>query len=201
MNIIRKYKDNNQYIQHQLKKTLNKGNIEFHKNNKSNTIKKFIRTFKLMPRFLHDIKILCIGSRYGEEIEALKSLGYDDITGIDLIDFPPYTIKMDMHDLKFENESFDVVYTNSLDHSINLKKTISEILRVCKRPGVIMLDIELYNRGEFEVNEFTSPNDIMNIINEFGVKYSLRIFSFIEYIKKTHPFCIELNKIVLVLQI
>jgi ubiquinone/menaquinone biosynthesis C-methylase UbiE len=63
--------------------------------------------------------------------------------GIDLIDFPPYTIKGDIHDLQFDNQSFDFVFTNILDHSLlYLEKFISEMERVCIKNGIIIINIQ-----------------------------------------------------------
>ena len=46
-------------------------------------------------------KGVCLGSRTGQEVKALIDLGIDAI-GIDLVEFPPYTIVGDVHNMQFE---------------------------------------------------------------------------------------------------
>ena len=54
-------------------------------------------------------------------------------------EFPPYTIKGDIHDIKYDNETFDLVYTNILDHTINPTKFAEEIYRILKENGTFIL--------------------------------------------------------------
>lgn len=86
-------------------------------------------------------KAICLGSRTGQEVFVLRELGLEAI-GIDLVEFPPYTIKGDIHNLEFKNEEFDLIFTNILDHSLHLKKFISEMERVSTTHGIIILNIQ-----------------------------------------------------------
>ena len=72
---------------------------------------------------------------------VLRKLGMDAI-GIDLVEFPPYTIKGDIHNLFYEDGIFDLVFTNILDHSLYLQKFISEMERVSTKGGIIILNIQ-----------------------------------------------------------
>ena len=65
---------------------------------------------------------LCLGARTGQEVVALKELGVENSIGIDIVPHEPNVIKGDIHDLDFKDETFDFVYTNIIDHSINPKK-------------------------------------------------------------------------------
>jgi SAM-dependent methyltransferase len=86
-------------------------------------------------------KALCLGSRTGQEVFVLRKLGMEAI-GIDLVEFPPYTIKGDIHNLFYEDGIFDLVFTNILDHSLYLQKFISEMERVSTKGGIIILNIQ-----------------------------------------------------------
>ena len=86
-------------------------------------------------------KALCLGSRTGQEVFVLRKLGMEAI-GIDLVEFPPYTIKGDIHNLFYEDGIFDLVFTNILDHSLYLQKFISEMERVSTNRGIIILNIQ-----------------------------------------------------------
>ena len=74
-------------------------------------------------------KCMCLGSRTGQEVVAFKELGISDSIGIDLHEFKPYTIKGDIHNLNFEDNSFDLQFSNIFDHSLYPEKFISEIYR------------------------------------------------------------------------
>lgn len=109
-------------------------------------------------------KAICLGSRTGQEVFVLRELGLDAI-GIDLVEFPPFTIKGDIHDLKFENEKFDLIFTNILDHSFNLKKFISEMERVATNDGIIILNIQENLPGDDYSENII--NDVKPIIEMF----------------------------------
>lgn len=56
-----------------------------------------------------DSEILLIGSRSENEFFYLKSYGFTNITCIDILSYSPTIKCMDMHDLKFKNNKFDIV--------------------------------------------------------------------------------------------
>lgn len=63
-----------------------------------------------------------------------------DYTGIDLMDGRGVDIVMDAHDLKFEDETFDLVMcSNMLEHDSNPEKTLSEAYRVLQKGGTFLL--------------------------------------------------------------
>lgn len=197
MEILKKYKDNKEYITHQLEKTLNPKVIKAHRKNRQKRIEEFGYRFNLITDFPRHINILCVGSRYGEEVQALRNMGFGNAVGIDLTSFPPYTIKMDMHSMSFQDDMFTIIYTNSLDHSNDLKKVIGEMIRVLdKKNGLIIIELELYNTyGEYETISFDSIMDIKKVFDSFNVKYGFRDVQLIRYINykghDTFPFFIN----------
>jgi hypothetical protein len=73
----------------------------------------FIRMFKKHSEFtLNKKEALCLGARTGQEVEALRSMSINSI-GVDPNAFPLNTIEGDVHDLKFADSSFDLVFTNT----------------------------------------------------------------------------------------
>ncbi|MCB2299179.1 class I SAM-dependent methyltransferase [Clostridium tagluense] len=99
-------------------------------------------------------KVLDVGTGRGEFIDLLKEnlKDYTEIIGIDMndialekakerfkdenIDF----IKMDAENLKFENNTFDIVsLSNSIHHLPNMQKVLNEMKRVLKPGGYFLL--------------------------------------------------------------
>ena len=171
---LNKYTSYSEYCKHQKSKALLENVLEDHKLKWNDRVDYFINEFKDL-NLPNKSNVLCIASRYGEEVEALKKLNHNAI-GIDLIEFKPYTIKMDMHKLEFEDGSFDVVYTNAIDHSYDIKKCIKEMIRVLKEEGTIIIKIELNNNNTYETYVFNSEEDITNILKRLVKDYEFESF-------------------------
>lgn len=89
-------------------------------------------------------KVLCLGARTGAEVIAFIELGFKNSIGIDInpgVD-NNYVIKGDFHSMEFNDNSFDIVYCNCIDHAWNLKKLSIEISRVLKKNGFLVLEID-----------------------------------------------------------
>ena len=103
-------------------------------------------------RLLHDryvskeSKTLTVGARVGNEIQALLDLGIKDSIGIDIVPHPPLVIEGDMHDMPFEKNSFDFIFSNIIDHSKYPQKFANEVNRVLKPGGTACLHIDLKNQ-------------------------------------------------------
>ena len=116
---------------------------------------------------------LCIGARTGQEVVALKDLGLESV-GIDLVPCEPHVILGDMHNLDFQDETFDFVFTNVFDHSLYPDKMISEIERVLKPNGYFLLHLQ-FEQGsdEYAENEIESvESDILPLFDEMDVYIS-----------------------------
>ena len=140
LNRHRTYED---YVNKQLEKTLNKNKIKKWEGEEWQIkVDGFRHLFKRNEEFLQNKKnSICLGARTGQEVFVLRELGLNSI-GIDLAEFPPFTIKGDIHKLEFDDEKFDLIFTNILDHSLYLEKFISEMERVCMKNGIIILNIQ-----------------------------------------------------------
>lgn len=81
---------------------------------------------------------LCLGARTGQEVISLSKFVPDSI-GIDLVEHLPHVLKGDVHDLQFEDDSFDFIYSNIFDHVLYPDKFLFEIQRVLKKGGYALL--------------------------------------------------------------
>lgn len=135
----------------------------------------FKKEFSKLSDFLTpEKKCLCLGARTGQEIVALKEMGIDDVIGIDIVPHEPLVVEGDIHDLQYEDCSFDFVYTNIIDHSIKPEKMISEIERVLKNDGIFYLQIQVgLNQDEYTVFEVNDP--IYDIIPLFNQSFCLTV--------------------------
>lgn len=93
-------------------------------------------------------KALCVGARTGQEVVVLKEMGLDAV-GIDLVAFPPHVLSADMHDMPFEDMSFDFVFTNCFDHSPKPDHLIAEMERVCRPGGYCMIWLQIGNTSDY----------------------------------------------------
>jgi SAM-dependent methyltransferase len=99
-----------------------------------------IRPITSTNRFRVDeanMKVLTIGPRTEAEVFSLMAAGFapQNITGLDLISYSPFVELGDMHAMPYCNDSFDVIILGwVLGYSQNVKKAVSEIIRVAK-PG------------------------------------------------------------------
>jgi SAM-dependent methyltransferase len=86
--------------------------------------------------------VLCVGCRNGLELDRFRSRGFDDVVGIDLFSQRPDILVMDMHDLTFRDDSFDVVYaSHALEHSYDVQRVVREIARVARDGAVVGVEV------------------------------------------------------------
>lgn len=93
---------------------------------------------------------ICLGARTGQEVKALLDMGKEAI-GIDIVPFEPYTVSGDIHDLQYDDNTYDFVFSNIFDHALYPDKFCQEMERVCSKNGIIMLRLQLGS----DVDEFT----------------------------------------------
>jgi SAM-dependent methyltransferase len=146
MVMIRKYKDYDAYVQHQIAKLPQLYSIIAQKSYRKATVWMYSVLFKMAIKYCLDRKVggkmLCLGARLGEEVEAWQSFGFDAI-GIDLNpgENNKWVTKGDFHSLEFEDESFDYVFSNSVDHVLDINKFNKECYRVLKSGGKALFEV------------------------------------------------------------
>jgi len=109
---------------------------------------------QLFKDFCSGKKVLCIGPRWAEEISYISNTFNCEALGLDLFSNNKDLVKVgDMHDMPFEDNTFDVVYQkNTFNKSYNIRKCLDECVRVLVDGGVIISDEILgYNIGVNEI--------------------------------------------------
>lgn len=93
--------------------------------------------FTKEAKMLHVAPELCFMSRF----DALENLEY--ITGD--IESPLAKVKMDIHDIPFEDNSIDIIFCNHvLEHVDDDRKALSEMKRVLKPGGWAILQVPFF---------------------------------------------------------
>lgn len=120
---------------------------------------------------------ICLGARTGQEVAALRELNKTAI-GIDLVEFQPYTIQGDIHNLDFREGEFDLVFSNIFDHSLYPDKFIAEMERVCAIDGFIIINLQLYTKGdEYSENIINDPEEVIKLFSSSTVIVSRKIIN------------------------
>ncbi|XP_049401985.1 uncharacterized protein LOC125865782 [Solanum stenotomum] len=156
------------YIQKQLNKTLNP------KLRKIWMTRDWDRKIQVFSKLFTDLKnenllsdtskVLCIGARMGQEVEALKRIGVSDSIGMDLVPYPPLVMKGDFHNQPFDDRTFDLEFSNVFDHALFPVKFVSEIERTLKSGGVCVLHVSLSRRGDkYSANDLYSVEPLKKL--------------------------------------
>lgn len=95
----------------------------------------FERTFRRAATHLKPGAVLCLGARTGAESIGATAAGFPESVGIDLHPIGPTVLKGDWHDLPCADRSFANVYTNSLDHCLDLDRLTTQVRRVLMWSG------------------------------------------------------------------
>lgn len=156
------YKNYEEYVNYQLEKTNDKVRQKKWLGPEWQLkIDIFTDLFKSNIELINDKKSgLCLGSRTGQEVVAFQNLGVKEVIGIDLHEFKPYTVKGDIHNLDFENETFDLEFTNIFDHSLYPEKFSSEICRTLKKGGIFILHVQTRKGDKYTEVEIKDLQEI-----------------------------------------
>ena len=169
---VKKFSSYELYIKNQLEKTSNKnlrrGWLE--KKNYDNKTNAFINFFKKNSDILKESKhTLAIGARTGNEVLAIKSFGPDCI-GVDIFPYKDLVLEGDMHNLPFNDDHFDFVFTNVLDHSLYPKKFFKETQRVLKKNGYLLIHMLIdFDSDEYSVTNITNINQMKKLAIDFNI--------------------------------
>lgn len=100
--------------------------------------------------------ILSIGARNESELAVFDRWGYDWVDAIDLFSWSPRIMVMDMHDLRFNDGVFDLVYASHvLEHALDIQRVIAEVARVVRPGGLVF--------AAFPVDFAPSGHDRVNL--------------------------------------
>lgn len=102
------------------------------------------------------LDVLTVGPRTEAEIFALLAAGFNSakIRGLDLISYSPFVDVGDMHDMPYQDNSFDVVILGwVLAYSTDNPKAVGEALRVARPGAFIAVGCEYNPLSNEEVRE------------------------------------------------
>jgi SAM-dependent methyltransferase len=87
-----------------------------------------------------EVNLVCVGPRNEAEILLLKLYGFKNSIGIDLFSYSPLIKVMDMNFLEYADNTFDIYYSSFvLAYSPDVKRTMSEAVRVIKHGGILVM--------------------------------------------------------------
>src|ERR1700749_1689596 len=121
----------------------NLGNINIINRGRTERIIAILRSIRGVK--LAALKTLVVGPRNEAELMLLSSYGSDaaKLTAIDLFSYSPAVQLMDMHALKFPDNSFDAIYSAFvITYSDDIPKAIAESIRVAKDGALIVFSFE-----------------------------------------------------------
>lgn len=143
------------------------------------------------------MNVLCLAARLGTEVKSFLDLGCFAI-GLDLNPGKEnkYVVCGDFHNIQFPDQSVDVVFSNSLDHTFDLPRLIKEIKRILKIKGLLVLEIgrgteEGSQPGYYEALAWKKIDDLTNEFIKSGFIIVKR--SDFEYPWKGQHVSFELN--------
>jgi SAM-dependent methyltransferase len=86
--------------------------------------------------------VLCVGCRNTLELDRFRARGFDDVTGIDVFSQREDIKVMDMHEMTFPEDSFDVVYaSHSLEHSYDVRRVVDQFVRVARDGAIVGVEV------------------------------------------------------------
>jgi SAM-dependent methyltransferase len=86
--------------------------------------------------------VLCVGCRNELELDRFRERGFGDVVGIDVFSDSDDVLVMDMHEMTFPDDSFDVVYaSHSLEHSYDVQRVAEQIVRVGRDGAVVGIEV------------------------------------------------------------
>jgi SAM-dependent methyltransferase len=196
--LYRKYKSYEEYLEHQsskfgrmFKNKSEKVRPEFFKKR----VKKFIKVMEKISKYIGDKNknILCAGARNGAEVKSLKKLHFKNVIGIDINPGRnnKYVIKGDFNHTCFNDNAFDVIYSNCIDHVWDIKLFSLEMNRILKNKGILILEVPQFF---FKYNQEDAKNHMIGNKNKYyesffcdnfeDIKQNLLEFKLIEFLKE-----------------
>lgn len=149
LHLLNRHQTYDDYVNKQKEKTLDPNRIKIWMGKEWDIkLDGFRKLFERNSNFLNKASnCICLGARTGQEVKALRELGKEAI-GVDLVEFPPFTVEGDIHNLNYLDKSFDFVFTNIFDHSLYPDKFISEMERICQSEGYIVINLQVNTPGD-----------------------------------------------------
>ena len=154
-----------EYLDHQVRKLNTQGNDIKHYDQEYEDI---VRNRYITLGDWKGKSVICLAARLGGEVRAFKSLGALAI-GIDIEPGPKncHVLHGDFHHLEFPDESFDVAFTNAVDHVYDLRRFLQEAARVLKRGGQFICEVCQNKPSKYEVLDLAELNPLLVAFQEY----------------------------------
>lgn len=109
--------------------------------------------------------VLCIGSRNSFELECFAQGGVVNVVGIDLFSEDPGILVMDMHELKFADDRFDIIYAcHSLEHAYDANVVTREIIRVARHGALAAIEVPIqYETTDADRIDFQNLDGLLKL--------------------------------------
>lgn len=162
MKQLRQYSSYDEYIKHQSYRYIKPSTRNKFLSHFDTRLQKYTERFDVLRQrgyIKEHQNILCLGARFGEECLAFQHYGLTT-KGIDLVPTPPLVEKGDFMKLDIIKE-YDLVYTNSIDHALDLNLFLTNIYNALKDGGLLLIDIFIANKDKLEVQLFEDKNAIV----------------------------------------
>ena len=116
-----------------------------------------------------EASVLCVGCRNGVELDEFRARGFRDVMGIDLFSQRDDIQVMDMHDMSFPDDSFDVVYSShSLEHAYDVPTVVGELVRVGRGGGLAAVEVPVRHQADpADRVTFTSLADLRGAVEPY----------------------------------
>jgi SAM-dependent methyltransferase len=161
---VRGYRSYSEYVAHQASKLDLEGDLTQHDESLRHGLRERLSIGPLAR--VHG-SILCLGARGGGEVRAFLDLGAFAVG----IDVNPgvrnrYVLFGDFHTLQFPDASVDIVYTNALDHALDLRRVLGEVRRVLRPDGTLIVEAVRGSKegGVFQEWESTAWPTIADLV-------------------------------------
>ena len=123
-------------------------------------------------------RVLCVGCRNTDEMRYFRKRGAGEVVGVDLFSDHPDITLMDMHDLKFPEDRFNVVYSrHSFEHAYDKAKAAREFVRVLKDGGVVVIEVPGRYKGGGDYNWFEEIDDVTDVFRPELAEFLWREYS------------------------
>ncbi|KAL0534112.1 hypothetical protein IC582_028393 [Cucumis melo] len=130
----------------------------------------FFQSIRDLGLLHNHTKFICVSASGVPEVMALSHMGVHDVTGVELIDSPPFVSRADPHNLPFFDQVFDLAFTAHLAEALFPSRFVFEMERVVRPNGVCVIMVE--ECRDYEVKEIVGlfmKSRFVNSINLISI--------------------------------